>query len=885
MIGYRFKFGTWVLLFFFTLFVFDVAAQSMADIQNIKVDNLSDSQIEQLIKRAESAGINETQLEAYALERGMPPMEVAKLRDRIRQLKSGAGQSRSGLSRDGAQGIPGALREIEGFEIDPKLFDSLRKSDPYYDLTPIQKKIFGYKLFHNRELNFNPSLNIATPPNYVIGAGDQLLIDVYGYSQESFDLTVNPEGKINIPNIGPISVGGSSISAATARIKTSLSRIYSGMQGNNPNTFLEIRLGNIRTISVSIVGELVKPGTYTLPSFASVFNALFAAGGPNENGTFRAIQVYRNNRLLQEVDVYDFLIKGENTGNVLLNDNDVIIVQPFRNRVEVLGPVRREGLFEMKEGETLQDLIRFVGGFASNGYKERVTIRRTTDTQLLVEDVAKEDFDKFYPKDGDEVKVGELLNRFENRVQLSGAVNRPGEFAIPESGIGVKELIQKGEGLRGDAFTKRVLLYRTKENLTLEALSLDLEGIMNGSLPDVQLRREDILNVPSIYDLREEYYIQISGEVNFPGAYPFGENMTVADLIVKAGGLKEAASNSSIEIARRVRNDISGKIADLITLEVDSDLKLKPGESSIRLQPFDQIFIRKSPGFQRQKLVTVEGEVFFPGEYSLSNANERISDLIKRAGGLNQFAYAKGATLVRRTEYFKEKSDSELKEENLRTLKENLEKNKENLNEAEQIQLKRIEEKIKEIDDQKFAEELLKKKLEDQNPDLRLNRLLDVSDSSKVKIEFKEQELVGINLQSILDNPGSSQDLILLEGDIIRVPKELQTVRMRGQVLFPTTARFELGRGFKRYISKSGGFTESARRSKSYVVYANGDVKRTRSLLFYKFYPNIEPGAEIIVPQKPEKPPIGPQQWVAIGTGLATFGLVLIQIINLANTP
>jgi protein involved in polysaccharide export with SLBB domain len=511
MVVYRFKFGTGFLLIFLTLLVFDVSAQSMADIQNLKVDNLSDSQIEQLIKRAEAAGINETQLEAYALERGMPPSEVAKLRERIRQLKTSGGQNKPGQVIDGSQGRSGNLREIQGFDMDPKLFDSLRKSDPYFDLTPTQKKIFGFKLFHNRELNFNPSLNIPTPTSYIIGAGDQLLIDVYGYSQESFDLTVNPDGKIIIPNIGPISVGGSSVSAATARIKTSLSRIYSGLQGNNPNTFMEIRLGNIRTISVSMVGELVKPGTYALPSFASVFNALFAAGGPSENGTFRSIQVYRNNRLLQEVDIYDFLIKGENTSNTLLNDNDVIIVQPFKNRVELVGPVRREGLYEIKEGESLEKLIGFAGGFASNGYKERLTVRRTSDTQLLVEDVAKENYGKFYPKDGDEVKVGELINRFENRVQLSGAVNRPGEFAIPESGIGVKQLILKGEGLRDDAFTKRVLLYRTKENLTLESLSLDLEGILNGSVTDVQLRREDILNIPSIYDLREEYYIQISG--------------------------------------------------------------------------------------------------------------------------------------------------------------------------------------------------------------------------------------------------------------------------------------------------------------------------------------------------------------------------------------
>lgn len=883
MIGYRFKLGTSLLLIFFSLVVFDISAQSMSDIQNLKVDNLSDAQIEQLIKRAESVGMTEDQLESYALERGMPPSEVSKLRARVMQLRTGGKrpEADSKTSRPGQN----QMREIQGFEMDTNLFDSLRKSDPYFDLTPKQKKIFGYKLFHNRELNFNPSLNIPTPLTYVVGAGDQLLIDVYGFSQESFDLTVNPEGKILIPNIGPVQVGGATIEAAASRIKTALSKIYSGLNGSNPNTFIEIRLGNIRTISVSLVGELTRPGTYTLPSFASVFNALFAAGGPNENGTFRNIQLYRNSKLFAEVDIYDFLTKGEHSSNVTVRDNDVIIVQPFRNRVEISGPVRREGFFEMKDDESLEDLIRFTGGFSSNGYKERITVRRTTSTQMTVEDISAEEFKNFKPKDGDEFKVGELLSRFENRVQISGAIFRPGEYSIPEEGIGIIELIQKAEGLRGDAYTKRAILFRTKENLTLESVSLDLEGILNGKVPDIPLKREDVLSISSMYDLKEEFYVQITGEVNIPGAYSFAENMTVADLVVKAGGFKEAASNSYVEIARRVRNDVSGKIAEIITLDIDAELKLKPQESTYSLQPFDHVFIRKSPGFQRQKLVTVEGEVFYPGEFSLSNATERISDLIKRAGGLNQFAYARGATLVRRTEYYKGKSDTEIKEENLKSVVQKLEKKDIILNEAEKIQLERIITKLEEKEKLKRDEELLKKKLEDQDLDLKLNRLLDVSDSTKVKIEFKEQELVGINLEQILKDPGSSQDLILMEGDIIRVPKELQTVRMRGQVLFPTTARFESGRGFKGYIGKSGGFTESARRGKSYVVYANGDVKRTRSLLFYKFYPSIEPGAEIIVPQKPERPPIGPQQWVAIGTGLATFGLVLIQIINLANTP
>lgn len=871
----KFKHLLTSLIFF--LFFHLSMGQTLSDIQNLKVDNLSDAQIEQLIKRAEASGMNEMQLAAAAGERGMPSSEVAKLRRRIEELRSG--------KRNGKDAHAGSiqLRNAEGFNMDQSIFDSLRYSDPYFDLTPKQKKIFGFKLFHNRDLTFNPSLNIPTPQTYIVGAGDQLLIDVYGASQQSYDATVGPEGKILISNVGPIQVGGATIQAATARIKTALSRIYSGLGGSNPNTFVDIRLGNIRSISVSMVGELSKPGNYVLPSFASVFNALFAAGGPTENGSFRKIQVYRSNKLLAEVDVYDFLTKG-NTSSVMLKDNDVVIVQPIQDRVEIKGPVRREGLFEIKQGENIEDLLRFAGGFSSLAYKERITVRRTTQDQMSVEDIPSDQYRRFNPKDGDEFTVGEILNRFDNRVQISGAVYRPGEYAIPEGGMGVKELVTKAEGLMGDAFLNRAILYRTKDDLTLEAMSVDIQGIIEGSVEDILLRREDVLSIPSRYDLKEDYYIKISGEVNQTGAFAYGENMTVADLVMKAGGFKESASNSYIEIARRVRNDISGKVAEIINLEIDSDLKIKPEDSQYLLQPFDHVFIRRSPGFQREKIIKVEGEVFFPGEFALSNANERISDLIKRAGGLNQFAYSKGATLIRRTEYYKGSTEDEIKEENLTAVRERLENEDIKINEAEKILLERISKKL---DEQELERLKAQEKIDQQiiSADFRADRLQDLStnETSGIKIELKEQELVGINLEYILSNPGSSNDLILQEGDIISIPKELQTVRMRGQVLFPTTARYMAGRGFRTYISRSGGFTEEARRSKSYVVYANGDVKRTRGFMFVKFYPQIEPGAEIIVPQKPERTPLGPQQWVSIGTGLATLGLVITQIVNLTQ--
>lgn len=865
------------LILSFVLLVQLGYSQSMNDIQNVKVDNLSDAQVEQLIKRAESAGMNESQLEAYAREKGMPANEVAKLRERIQQLRSGGRQGQQ-QARPGQQ--QGQIRQVAGFNMDPALFDSIRRADPYYDLTPEQKKIFGYKLFHNRNLTFSPSLNIPTPGSYVIGSGDQLIIDVYGASQQSYELTVNPEGRIMIPNLGPISVGGSSVDAARQRIKQQLGGIYSGLLGSNPNTFLEIRLGNIRSISVSIVGELVKPGTYTLPSFASVFNALFAAGGPNENGTFRNIQVYRDSKLLGELDVYDFLTKGEHGKNVTLRDNDVIIVQPYKNRVELKGPVRREGYFEMKPDESVADLINFAGGFSSLAYRERLTIRRATGEQMKVNDLNAEEFNSFTLQDGDEIAVGERLNRFENRVQISGAVFRPGEFSIPVDGMGVKALVEKAEGLRGDAFGGRAILYRTKEDLTLESRSVDITGIMNGTTPDIELRREDVLSIPSRYDLKEEYYVRITGEVNIPGSYAFAENLSVADLILKAGGFKDAASNSYIEIARRVRNDVSGKVAEIINLEVDANLNLKEDDAKVILQPFDHIFIRRSPGFQRERIVEVDGEVFYPGEFALSDANERISDLIRRAGGLNQFAYPKGATLIRRTEYYEAKTESELKEENLRSVVTKLQREGLSLSEAEEIALERIEKRL--LDKEEAKVRMEEKEKQTLASRFRAERLQDVSvgDTALVQYEFKEQELIGINLEAILANPGSAQDLILEEGDIISIPKELQTVRMRGEVLFPTTARFQDFRGFRSYISRAGGFTEDARRGKSYVVYANGDVQRTRKFLFLKFYPHIEPGAEIIVPKRPERQPMTAQAWIGLATSMATLALLINNLTN-----
>ncbi|GGF51432.1 SLBB domain-containing protein [Echinicola rosea] len=847
----------------FILFIVSIAlyAQSLSDIQHAKVDQLSDAQIASIVQKAEEQGISKSQIPALAEERGMPAMEASKLATRINQL------STSGMDA-GEVGENSAQRQLSD---SANVGMSAGEQD---SLSEEEKKIFGFGLFHNKKLNFSPNLNIPTPQSYVIGAGDQLLIDIYGDSQQSYDLTVNPEGRVYIPNVGPINVGGSSIQAATARMKRELSNIYADLNSSNPRTFMQIRLGNIRSIKVAMVGELQHPGDYTLPSFASVFNALYAAGGPSRQGSFRKIKVFRDSRQIAEVDVYEYLMNGDQQQNVRLQDNDVIMVPAVDTRVEVQGPVRREGYFEIKPEEDIKDLIRYAGGFKSEAYTGRVAVRRISDQARKVADVSKEEFGSFKVQDGDVFLIGKKLERFENRVQISGAVFYPGEFALFD-GMTVKDLIEKAEGLRGEAFLNRATLYRTQDDMTLEIVPVNVQGVVNGTAQDIPLQREDVLHIPSKYDLKEEYYVKISGEINRPGAFAYADNMTVEDLVLKAGGFKESASDAYIEVARRVKDRTNGQIAEIFTIDIDENLQIDGDDKEVVLEPFDHIIIRRSPGFQREKLVRVEGEVTYPGQYTISTSNERISDLLKRAGGMNQFAYVKGATLIRRTEFFTPKSDNDIKSQDLTEVKNNLIKEDGKNTEAENEILSRIDEKILENGGDLANQKGL------ASGEYKISRVEEVaaSDSSRVaEVEFRTQELIGIDLTEILENPGSAQDLILQEGDILSIPKQLQTVRMRGEVLFPTSARYENGNSFKRYISKAGGFTDNARKGKAYVVYANGDVKRTKNFIFFKDYPRIEPGAEIIVPQKPQRESLSATNWIGVASSLATLAILIDRL-------
>jgi protein involved in polysaccharide export with SLBB domain len=855
------KFKLLLLFFFFVIGSTTLLAQSLSDIGKVKVDMLSDAQLQEMLQRAKDNGLNESQVVTMARERGMPAGEVGKLQQRLVKLKQGARGGQEATSSEGSERTMEGESELTKVPAPPAL----------ETLSPYQQKIFGFSLFYNKELNFNPSLNIPTPQGYVLGSGDQLLIDIYGASQQSYDLKVSPDGKILVPNIGPVSVGGSTVAAASGRIKTALTQIYSGLSSGISS--MDLRLGNIRTVQVALVGELNRPGNYTLPAFASPFNALFAAGGPNENGSFRHIQVYRDNKLLTEIDVYDFLIKGTHNSSITLRDNDVIIVPPVRARVEITGPVRREGYFEVKSNENLKDLLSFTGDFKPEAYQDRLTLSRTTGTEMRVEEVTASNFGTFVPKDGDNYRIGEILDRYENRVQISGALNRPGTFELTE-GMTVGQLIQRAQGLRPDAFVTRATLYRTEADYSLAIVPVDVQGILSGKVADLPLQREDVLALPSRYDLQEEYYLKISGEVNNPGAFAFGADMRVGDLILQAGGFTAGAETSRIEIVRRINSADGSEIAEIIPVIVPSDLSLQ--ENAVTLQPFDHVMVRRNPGFRAEQLVRVEGEVLYPGEYAVTSANDRISDLLQRAGGFTRFAYPKGATLIRRNEYFQPPTESQQQQQVLESVKKNLP-----LDSLSRSELnKELEGRInKEIAD--------KAKAKATNPDVlqvdlykkQTLQTLSERDSLEVVVEINTTEMIGIDLEAIFKNPKGQEDLILLEGDVLSIPKELQTVRMRGELLFPTSTRFQQGANFRQYISKAGGFTDRSRKGRAYVVYANGDVSRTQKLLFFPIYPRVAPGAEIIVPQKPERQGMTAQGWIGIGTSLATLGLLINQLI------
>jgi protein involved in polysaccharide export with SLBB domain len=794
---------------------------SSYDLKTIQVDELSDAQIQEFVNRASESGMTMEQLEALALSRGMAYSEIIKLRSRINSLdEKSNSENKKKTQKDGE------LRQVADSQLSIKkkeVFDLITEDKKEEDREEPKESsdelpLFGMDLFQQENLTFMPSINIPTPKNYVIGPGDELLIEVYGASQESYSLTVTPEGWVKMNSLSPIRVSGLAIKDASALLKRHLSTIYSGMKGPQPNTFAEISLGNLRSITVSIAGEVQIPGTYTIPSLASVYNLMYLAGGPNEFGSFRKIQVIRNNEIIAKIDLYDFLMGGVSKNNIRLEDDDIIFVNEYVSRVKVEGEVKRPAIYEAIENESIDNLISYSGGFSEQAYSEKLKVVRNTSSQKKVLDIAKSEYSLTAVQNGDEIMVDKVLSRFENRVSIKGAVYREGIYELYE-GMLLSDLIQKAEGLREDAYLSQASIYRLQDNLKIKVIPVDLSSILDGT-NDLELKREDVVYISSIFDLEETYTIQVSGEVQNPGEYPFYNNMNIGEVLRLAGGLKESASLSRVEIARRIKDNkteaSSLQIAKIFNFPLE-EAKTK----SFELQPYDILFIRRSPGYEEQQLARVEGEVTFPGEYSLINKDERISNLIERAGGLTPEAYSKGATLYRKLEVDKEVRNKVLKQ-------------------------------------------------------------LEKTGMDSLQIDMEEsasEQAIGIDLPSLLNAPGSEYDLILKDGDRLKIPTELQTVRLSGALLYPVTVRYEKGKNLKGYVGNAGGFAQNARRNKAYVMYANGSVDRTKSFIGIKNYPKLEPGAEIIIPQKSEKEKISPQQAISTSSAIASLALVLVSLI------
>jgi protein involved in polysaccharide export with SLBB domain len=842
---------------------------SSTDLSTLKVDQLSDDQIRAFISRAEQSGMSEDQLEQAALARGMQPSEIEKLRTRIQKIQSEKDSGNDSENfRDGTKNYNQPDEnsvtkrgQISGQKTQQDINEEtrLKKEGDEEDLfenlngkrvkkVKPEEKIFGYKLFNNKKISFEPSLNMPTPSNYQLGPGDELVIDIWGASQQTYKQKISSEGSISISNLGLVFLSGMTVEEATGVLKKNLSKIYAGLRGSSPNTFLKVSLGSVRSIKVNIVGDITVPGSYTLPALATVFNALYAAGGPALNGSLRNVKLVREGKTIAEIDFYEFLLKGEQKDNVRLQDQDVIFVNPYNNRVEVKGEVKRPGLYDMKDNESLKDLIYFTGGYTDKAYWQRLVIVRKTGKERKVFDVDTQKADSFKMANGDQLVVDSILNRFENRVEIKGAVYRPGIFAGTDS-MTLKCLIEKADGLRGDAFKNRATIFRTKDDLTMEVIPIDLNAFMADSTDDIALEREDLVVIPSIFDIKEEYFLKIDGEVGKPGLYPYVATSTVEDLILRSGGLLESASFARLEIARRIKNNMaenaSNQIAEIFQFKISQDLKLSAEASKFMLQPFDQVFIRRAPGYETQAVIKVTGEVTFPGNYVLSKKNEKISDFIKRAGGLTPNAYIKGARLVRKLPVNREQ-----RMEALYTLM----KHSKAPNDSQDS---RNAQGIKDFKD--------------------LKEFNDYKDSIKIFLLTENEAVIGIDLNKVLSNPGSKYDINLQKGDSIIVPKELQTVRLNGGVLLPSTVRYDGSYSFRSYIARAGGFAPTAIKSKSYVINANGMVNRTHRIFLFKHFPRIDPGAEIYVPVRPERRGMSAGEAVSL---VSTLGLIIVTIIN-----
>lgn len=750
--------------------------------------SMTDQQVLEYVKQGMSEGKDQRQMATELARRGVTREQAERVKKLYEQEQGVSTSKMSGTELNEAR-----LREATQEESTTSVLEN-----PQPDSRELaqENQVFGRNIFNTRNLTFEPSVNIATPPNYRLGPGDEVIIDIWGTSQNTIRQQISPDGTINIEKIGPVSLSGMTVSEANGYLKRVLGKTYSGLDA--PDGTLEIRLtlGNTRTIQINVMGEVVQPGTYALSSFSTVFHALYRAGGVSDIGSLRNVQVTRNGKTVAKVDVYDFIMKGKTQDDIRLQEGDVIIVPAYEALVQISGNVKRPMKFEMKKNETLATLINYAGGFSADAYTRSLRVVRQNGEEYEINTVKEIDYSAYPMRNGDVVTAEAILNRFTNKLEVRGAVYRPGIYQLNGEINTVRALVNEAKGLMGDAFTNRAVLQREREDLTTEIISVDVRSIMAGTSPDIPLQKNDILYIPSIHDLEDRGDVAIFGEVAKPDSYSYSDNMTLEDLIIRAGGLRESASTVRVDVSRRIKDSKSTHSTDSIGQMFTFALKdgfVIDGEQGFTLQPYDQVFVRRSPGYQAQQNVRVTGEVIFGGTYAMTTTEERLSDLVKKAGGATPKAYLRGAKLIRV---------------------------------ANDEEKKRMRDVIN-LMNRQFGEAMM--------------------DSLGIRVE--DTFSVGIDLEKAMAKPGSEYDLVLREGDVLDVPKMNNTVKVNGAVMMPNTVGYLSNKNANYYLDQAGGYALNAKKSKKFVIYMNGQVTRIKG----RSKDKIEPGCEIIVPSKKNK--------------------------------
>ena len=847
-----------------------------------QTSSMTDDQVMRLVVKEHERGTSNAQIVTKLMQQGVDISQIRRVRNKYeRQMKQGgvAGASEEVASKDATRlrTNNGKTREDYGKGIDEKAENysnyrvKAQKDKDYkhtYDeddeefmdfqdemdgLIPDtammikrllaeremkRKKVFGRDIFNNKELSFEPNMNIATPQNYRLGPGDAVIIDIYGASQKTIQSTVSPDGEVTIEGYGPVNVSGLTVAQANARLRSTLGSRYRSSR-------IKLTVGQTKTIMVNVMGEVKAPGTYTLSAFATVFHALYMAGGTNDLGTLRNIKVYRNNRLVTVVDIYDYILNGKLTGNVRLADNDVIVVGPYDCLVTITGKVKRPMIYEMKKNESVNSLLKYSGGFTGDAYKKSVRVNRKTGRERSVYNVEEFDFSSFRIDDGDSVSVDSILPRYANTVEVKGAVFRPGMYNIGDQINSVRTLVEHAEGLTEDAFTARAVMHRMKSDRNLEVISVDIAGILAGTSPDIPLKENDVLFIPTRQDKMTERTITIRGEVQYPGTYLYAEHETIEDFVLQAGGLTDKASTINVLVSRRVNDTKATKPDSIIAKTYTLSLKdgfVIDGKPGFELMPYDEVSIRKSPAYTEQQNVEIEGEVLFGGTYTLRRRNSRLSDLFQKAGGGTDQAYIKGARLMRKA------------------------------NEAEKARM----EAVLKMQREQQQKNLLQLAASSNNASAITQTAKDAKDADLQKFNVPDEYPVGIDLAEALKHPGSDADMILREGDRLIVPQYNSTVKINGAVMYANTVAYEKGKSISRYIDEAGGFASDANKSKAYIIYMNGKVAKVGHGA------KVQPGCEIVIPAKMKRK-MTAAEMMSMGSSMSSIAAMIATIANLSK--